>query len=76
MNEKYGILLNQDAKLHRGYFNEMVQLLGVQAIYKYPHKSKTYTTQGELKASLYSEGERVGCIFSEHEDQKTAKKLG
>jgi len=76
MNGDYGILINQDTKLLRSRFNEMVRLLGVQAIYKYPDKSKHYTLHGEVKASLYSEGQKVGCIFEAHEDQKTAKKLG
>jgi len=76
MNDKYGILVNQDTKLHRARFKEMTKLLGINVIYKYPDKSKYYSTQGEVKANAYSEGQVVGCIFSEHEDQKTAKLLG
>lgn len=76
MDNKYGILVNPDTKLHRNAFKEMVKLLGVNVVYKYPHKSKHYTLNGELKASLYSEGEVVGCIFAEHPDHQTAKKLG
>ena len=76
MNENYGMLLNTDAKLHRKYFNEMVRLLGVQAKYIVPDRNKNYSLQGELRALGYSDGVKVGCIFQDHEDQKTAKKLG
>lgn len=74
-NPKYGILINQSALLHRKYFNEMVRLLGIQVGYLPPQKDKTYTDYGEIIAN-YQNGEMVGCIFNEHPDQKTLKKIG
>lgn len=71
----YGILLNQDAKLHRKYFNEMVKLLGIQVGYISPMNNKEYNLQGELE-SAYNDCIKVGCIFEDHIDQNTAKKLG
>lgn len=47
----YGKLLTKDIKLHRQYFKEMVSLIGINLIYKYPSSDKHYTTIGELKAS-------------------------
>lgn len=72
-----GILLNaHDIKLHRQYFNEMVKLLGVQVLYR-PVKegSKTYNGYGELDA-FYDAPLLVGCIFEEHPNPKTMRKLG
>jgi len=76
MEDNYGLLINSNAKLNRSYFKEMVRLLGVNVIYRSPMKSGDYTLHGEFKALAYSEPIKVGCIFEEHEDQKTAKKLG
>lgn len=72
-----GILLNaHDIKLHRQYFNEMVKLLGIQVIYKpIKEESKTYTLNGELD-TMYDAPLLVGCIFDEHPNQKTMRKLG
>lgn len=72
-----GILLNaHDIKLHRQYFNEMVKLLGIQVLYR-PIKpnGKDYNSYGELDA-LYDAPLLVGCIFEEHPNQKTMRKLG
>ena len=71
----YGILLNKDAKLHRRYFKEMVRLLGINCIYKAPMDDKNFDTHGDLDADYYP-GMLVGCIFQEHPDQKTLKKMG
>ena len=71
----YGILLNPDAKLHRQYFKEMVKLLGINCIYKAPIEGTTYDKHGDLDADYYP-GILVGCIFQEHPDQKTVKKMG
>lgn len=75
MENNYGLLVNKDAKLHRKYFNEMVKLLGIQVIYRVPN-GKNITNQGEYSQLSFSEGIKVGCIFEEHENQKTAKMLG
>ena len=71
----YGLLLNNNAKLHRRYFNEMVKLLGIRVIYKRPTESKHYNLHGELESD-YDDGIVIGCIFEEHLKQNTAKKLG
>ena len=76
MTSNYGLLLNkQDILLQRNYFNELVTLLGVQVKHLAPRPGKTYTTYSQIKSD-YFEPEVVGCIFSEHLDQKTMKKLG
>ena len=75
MRDDYGKLVNPDIKLQRSYFKEMCKLLGVVTKYQFPLKDKQYTLQGELKSS-YSPEERVGSIFEEHVQQKTAKLLG
>ena len=72
---KYGRLLTPDIKLHRQYFNEMVKLLGIQVIYRAPYPGKHYTTYAEIE-SCYEPPMLVGCIFDEHPDQKTLRKLG
>lgn len=76
MNSNYGLLLNkQDILLQRAYFNELVTLLGVQVKHRAPRPDKHYTTYAEIQGN-YFEPEVVGCIFSEHLDQRTMKKLG
>ena len=70
----FGRLITPDTKLQRQYFKQMVNLIGVYALFESPiHKD--YTQQGEL-LSKYNSPVRVGCIFSDHIDQTTAKKLG
>lgn len=71
----YGLLLNNNAKLHRKWFREMVKLLGIMVIYKQPSSDKHYNLQGELESN-YEDSILVGCIFEEHIKQNTAKKLG
>ena len=60
---KYGLLLNNDIKLHRGYFDEMIRLLGIQVIYRAPLADKHYTTYAEIESN-YAEPILVGCIWS------------
>lgn len=50
-------------------------LLGVKLKHRAPRPDKHYTTYAEIKANYY-EPEEVGCIFNEHPDQKTMKRLG
>ena len=72
---KYGMLLNKDIKLHRKYFNEMCKLLGINCIYRAIKPGKKYTTYAELDTNF----ERpiiLGCIFDEHPNQQTLKKIG
>lgn len=76
MTSNYGLLINkQDILLQRSYFNELVKLLGVQVKHRAPRPNKHYTTYAEIQSN-YFEPETVGCIFTEHLDQKTMKKLG
>ena len=72
---KYGTLLNQDIKLHRKYFNEMVKLLGLLVIYRSPKEDKHYTIYSEIESN-YNEPMLVGCIFDEHPTQYTLRKMG
>ena len=62
MESNYGLLLNQDIKLHRQYFNEMVKLLGINVIYRAVKPGKKYTFYTEIEAN-YEPSELVGCIF-------------
>lgn len=72
----FGILLKeQDIKLHRSYFKQMVSLIGVNCIYRSPRPDKHFTTWGEVESN-YNNPIVVGCIFQEHPDQRTMKKLG
>ena len=76
MDSQYGLLLSQkDILLQRKYFEECVSLIGVKVIHRAPRPGKTYTTYNEIDTQ-YFEPELVGCIFSEHTDQRTMKKLG
>lgn len=76
MNEpKYGLLLNNNAKLYRTYFDEMVSLIGVQVIYRSPKPDKHWTTYAEIDGN-YNPPKLVGCIFDEHPTIKTLKKMG
>lgn len=72
----YGYLIRgNDIKLHRTWFKEMTRLHGINVIYKEPLKNKEYDNRGDL-VSGYKPGIIVGCIFQEHPDQKSLKKMG
>ena len=77
--DKYGFLLRPSIKLHRSWFLEMVKLLGINVIYRYPMYDKTegvrWTTYAEIDAQ-YSTPQIIGCIFDEHPTQQTLKKIG
>ena len=76
MNNQYGLLFNQnDILLQRKYFEECVTMVGVQVIHRAPRPSKHYTTYAEIESN-YFEPQAVGCIFDEHPNQRTMKKLG
>lgn len=75
MEKKYGFLINDKTKLHRRYFHEMLSLIGIQVIYRAPQPGKHYTTYGEIESN-YEKPILVGCLFHDHPDQKTLKKLG
>lgn len=73
--QRYGALLAPDIKIHRSYFDEMVNLMGIKAIYYAPRDDKHYTLHGEL-FSNYQEPEIVGCLFDDHPDQRSMRKKG
>lgn len=76
MEANYGLLLKQkDILLQRKYFEECVTLLGVKVIHRAPRPGKTYTTYAELSTNYFNPV-AVGCIFDEHPNQRTMKKLG
>lgn len=72
---KYGSLLTPQIKIHRSYFKEMVRLLGIQVLYRVPKPGKHYTVYGEIDSN-YTSPTLVGCIFENHPQQQTLKKLG
>lgn len=72
---KYGLLLSPDIKLHRQYFTELVKLLGIQVFYRAPMPGKHWTVFTEITSNYY-DPIQVGCIFHEHPDQQTLKKMG
>lgn len=75
-NNSYGLLLNEhNIKLQRTYFQEMVRLLGVYVVYRAPRKDKHWTQYQEIESN-YENPILVGCIFNEHPDQKSLKKMG
>lgn len=76
MNQNYGLLLNErDIKLQRKYFDEMCTMVGIKVIHRAPRAGKSYTTYSEIDSN-YFEPELTGCIFEEHPNQRTMKKLG
>ena len=71
-----GVLLNENnIKLNRLYFKQTCKLIGIQVIYRAPMPNKTWDGYGELDGFFYPP-EIVGCLFTEHPNQKTMKKLG
>jgi len=75
LSNDYGMLLNKDIKLHRLYFKQMVKLLGINCQYQAPMNNKTFNKLGDLETDYYPPN-TVGCIFQEHPDQKTLRKMG
>lgn len=58
----------------------MCKLKGINVLYRAPRdSSKQYDLHGELHENIdeqFYEPELVSCIFNEHTDQKSMKKLG
>ena len=73
--EKYGKLITPDIKLHRIYFSQMTDLIGIKVLYYAPRKDKTYTSYTEI-VSNKEKPLVTGVIFEEHPSQQTLKKLG
>lgn len=72
---KYGLLIKDNIKLHRKWFKEMCSLIGINVVYRAPRVDKGYTTYTEFD-NYFEKPEVVGCIFEEHPEQQTLKKLG
>ena len=53
----------------------MVHLIGISCIHKAPCRNKHYTVDGEV-TSNYEEPQLTGCIFVDHPDAKTLRKIG
>ena len=53
----------------------MCDLIGIKVIYNAPRADKHYTTYTEITGT-YECPQVVGCIFEEHPEQQTLKKLG
>ena len=75
IENKYGLLLNGDIKLHRQWFKEMVKLHGINVIYRAVKPGKKWTSYAELDTNFESPT-LEGCIFDEHPTQQTLKKMG
>ena len=75
LSNKFGILLTPDIKLQRIYFIEMCKLLGINVIYRALKSGHKWTNYGEIKAN-YKQPILLSCIFNEHPDQSTLKKIG
>ena len=71
----YGLLINQDIKLHRTWFKQMTALHGINCKYRAPLKNKEYDGYGDLTTG-YKPEIIVGCLFEEHPNQKSLKKAG
>ena len=69
------IEMKKDILIQRKYFEEMVKMIGVQVLHRAPRPGKSYTIYSEIDTN-YFEPELVGCIFEEHPNQHTMKKLG
>lgn len=71
-----GFLLNPvNIKLHREWFKQMCDTIGLKVIFRAPRKDKHYNNEGELDTFFY-EPILTGCIYDEHPNQWTMKKLG
>lgn len=76
MDNNYRLLLKQkDILIQRKYFEECIQLLGVKVIHRAPRPGKHYTTYAEIDSNYFAPA-ITGCIFDEHPNQRTMKRLG
>lgn len=73
--DNYGLLINQDIKLHRNWFKQMCKLIGITVLYRTPYPGKKWTNYAEIDAN-FTPMVPTMCIFDQHPDQKTMKKIG
>lgn len=74
-SQKYGLLLQPSIRLHRQWFKEMVKLHGIYVLYRFPLQDKHYTTYAEIDSN-FAPPIMIGCLFEQHPQQSTTKKLG
>lgn len=73
---QYGLLISEkNIKLHRLWFKQMANTIGVKVGYRAPRPDKHYTTYAEVDSN-FEKAEVIDCIFEEHPEQQTLKKLG
>lgn len=53
----------------------MCKLIGIKVVYRAPRPDKHYTIYTEIDSN-YEKPMVVGCIFEDHPDQQTLKKIG
>ena len=71
----YGLLITKDIKLYRTWFKQLTALHGINCKYRAPLANKTYDDLADLVTG-YKPEILVGCIFEEHPNQKSLKKVG
>lgn len=76
-NKDTGLLLNRNnIILHRKYFKQMLQLHGIRVKYQAPiNDTKGYDLHAELDTRYYDPID-IFCLYLDHPDQKTRKKMG
>lgn len=74
-NRKYGLLIQPSIKLNRQYFKELCKLHGIYVLYRAPLQDKHYTTYAEIDSN-FAPPLQIGCLFDQHPNQITTKKLG
>lgn len=75
INNDYGLLINQNIKLHRDWFKEMGRLIGIKFIYRAPRKSKEFDMHGDLDTNYETPITFYG-ILEEHPNQYSLRKAG
>lgn len=77
-NQDTGILLSKkDITLHRKWFKEFVKLKGINVIYEAPNPDyDKYDLHGETDIKKYLPPLKIGCIFDDHPNQKSMRKMG
>ena len=71
----YGLLINDNIKLHRTWYKQMLALHGINCKYRAPLANKENDIHGDLQTS-YKPEIIVGCLFEEHPNQKSLRKAG
>ena len=70
-----GLLVQEDAKRLRAYFDEMAKLIGQHVLHKAPKPDKHYTDYTEIESN-YGDWVETDVIFDEYPTQQTLKKIG